>query len=209
MNRLADLPRLLCGLCVALISPAYGGATDARAAEAGAQSAPPGYSTGLRGGSHDFEFLVGAWTTRQKRLKVSGEGSSDWQETPSNRHCALSFLDGVEIVDQSRFPDGSAAGLFLFGYNRVKQQWSLYWISPKTGQPDAGTVGGFTGKRGDFFGPDVDGKGRPIKVRVRWTVFDHDHVRWEQAFSYDNRTWKTNWVSDYTRGDPKALCHNS
>jgi len=209
MNRLADLPRLLCGLCVVLISPAYGGATDARAADADAPSAPPGYSTAVRGGSHDFEFLVGAWTTRQKRLKVSGKGSSDWQETPSNRHCALSLLDGVEIVDQSRFPDGSPAGLFLFGYNRVKQQWSLYWISPKTGQPDAGTVGGFTGKRGDFYGPDVDGKGRPIKVRVSWTVFDHDHVRWEQAFSYDNRTWETNWVSDYTRGDPKALCHDS
>lgn len=210
MHRIRGLPRLICGICLALIACAYGGAAGVHAASgADAQDVPPGYSTALRGGSHDFDFLVGAWTTRQKRLKVAGAGSSDWQEAPSNRHCALALLGGVAIVDQSRFPDGSPAGLFLFGFNQLKQQWSLYWISPKTGQPDAGTVGGFTGTRGDLYGRDEDAKGRPIKVRVRWTVFDHDHVRWEQAFSYDNRTWETNWVSDYTRGDPKALCGKS
>ena len=209
MNRHLTLPRLVCGLCCGVISSAYGGATDAHAGGAQARSATPGYSTEGRGGSHDFDYLVGAWITHQKRLKVTGAGSSDWQDAPSNRHCALALLGGIEFADQSRFPDGSPAGLFLFGYNRTKQQWALYWINVKTGQPDAGTVGGFTGTRGDFYGSDVDGKGRPVKVRVRWTVFDHDHVRWEQAFSYDDRTWETNWISDYTRGDPKTLCPNS
>jgi len=30
-------------------------------------------------------------------------------------------------------------------------------------------------------------------------VRDHEHARWEQAFSYDDRTWKTNWTADFER----------
>jgi hypothetical protein len=126
-------------------------------------------------------------------------GSTEWEEAPPNRHCAVAYLDGTEVVEESRSPGGKPTGLFLYGYNQAKRQWSIHWISPKTGEPDAGVVGGFTGARGQFYGPDEDGKGRPIKVRVTWTILDRDHVRWEQAFSYDNRTWETNWISDYTR----------
>jgi len=134
MYRIPGRLRLVGGICLALISSTYGGDADVRAASrAEAQGLPPGYSTAVRGDSHDFDFLVGAWTTRQKRLKATGAGSSDWQEAPSNRHCAQTLFDGIELVDQSRFPDGSPAGLFLFGYNRLKRQWSLYWISVKTG----------------------------------------------------------------------------
>ena len=54
MNRQPTLSRLARGLCCVLISSAYGGATDARAADPQARSAPPGYSTEGRGGSHGF-----------------------------------------------------------------------------------------------------------------------------------------------------------
>jgi hypothetical protein len=30
---------------------------------------------------------------------------------------------------------------------------------------------------------------------------DDDHARWEQAFSYDDRTWQTNWTADFERAD--------
>jgi hypothetical protein len=180
--------------------PAVAGATEVRSL--------PGYSTTRIGGSHDFDYLIGAWTTQQRRLKVRGSGSSEWQEAPANHHCAVAYLDGIAILDESRFPNNSAAGLFLYAFNSGKRQWSIYWVSPKTGQPDPGTVGGFVGSRGEFYGPDVD-NGRPIKVRITWTTFDHDHARWEQAFSFDDHTWETNWIADYTRADPKLICAKS
>lgn len=207
MTRIRNLSRFACGFALALISSAYAGAASP-GSDSGAQLVPPGYSTAIHGDRHDFDFLLGAWTVRQKHLKATGVASSDWVEASSNHHCASALLDGTPIVDQSHSPTGAAVGLFFLGYDQVKRQWSVFWVDVKTGRPDAGTVGGFMGRRGEFYGPDTDGNGRPIKVRVIWTVIDHDHWHWEQAFSYDNRTWETNWVADFFRADPNS-CRKS
>ena len=58
---------------------------------------------------------------------------------------------------------------------------------------------------GAFYGEDQD-NGRPVKVRYTWDKLDRDHAHWEQAFSYDNRTWETNWTADFVRADPAAIC---
>jgi hypothetical protein len=39
-----------------------------------------------------------------------------------------------------------------------------------------------------------------------WDIRDHEHARWEQAFSYDDRTWETNWTADFERADPAKTC---
>lgn len=207
MNLIPGPARIACGFALALISSAYAGAASPQT-NAGAARVPPGYSTSVHGDRHDFDFLLGAWTLRQRRLKATGVGSSEWEDVSPNRHCATALLDGVPIIDQSHSPAGAPVGLFLFGYDGAKRQWSMFWIDAKTGRPDAGTVGGFSGRRGEFYGPDTDGKGRPIKVRVIWTVSGPDHSRWEQAFSYDDRTWEINWVADFSRADPKSICGN-
>jgi hypothetical protein len=37
-------------------------------------------------------------------------------------------------------------------------------------------------------------------VRFTWTQQDHEHCRWEQAFSDDDaRTWETNWIMEFVR----------
>lgn len=202
MNRIPSLARVACGLALALIFAAYAGAASPGTGS-GAATVPPGYSTAVQGDKHDFDFLFGAWTVRQKHLKATGVGSSDWVEASANHHCASALLDGNVIVDQSHSPAGAPVGLFFFGYDQVKRQWSVFWVDGRTGRPDAGTVGGFVAGRGEFYGPDTD-KGRAIKVRVIWTVIDHDHWHWEQAFSYDNRTWEPNWVADFSRADPNS-----
>jgi hypothetical protein len=166
---------------------------------------PPGFSLTRTGDIHDFNYLIGAWETKQKRLKVRGVGSSEWIESPANQHCALSYLGGLDIVEDSWSPTRTPSGLFLYTFNPQKQQWAIRWVNPKTGEPDPPNLGGFTGKRGEFYGEDVDND-RPIKVRITWTKLDDNHARWEQAFSYDNRTWETNWVTDFTRADPATLC---
>lgn len=184
---------------LALVNAPGGSSADSQA------ESPPGFTTTHTGEPHDFDYLVGAWTTRQRRLKARDVGSSEWSDAPANRHCAVTYLDGRSIVEESRFPGNAAAGLFIYVFSPQGRQWSIYWVNGKTGQMDPPLSGGFVGARGEFYGEDVD-NGRPIKVRVIWTVADRDHARWEQAFSYDNRTWETNWTSDFTRDDPGRIC---
>jgi len=45
-------------------------------------------------------------------------------------------------------------------------------------------------------------------VRFTWNKIDQNHARWEQAFSYDDRTWETNWTADFERADPAKACEN-
>jgi hypothetical protein len=169
------------------------------------QPLPPGFSTSVSGSKHDFDYLVGAWTTRQKRLKARAVGSSEWVEAPANRHCARPYLGGQVIVEQSQFPNKDPAGLFLYTFSSTKQQWTIRWVNGKTGELEPPYIGGFQGTRGEFYGDDDD-NGRPIRVRIIWTNPDRDHARWEQSFSYDDRNWEINWVSEFTRGDPAMIC---
>ncbi len=192
-------------LLTAVSLASVGAGVSAFGADTEKQLQPPGFSTSLKGAAHDFDYLVGAWTTQQKRLKAVAVGSSEWAEAPANRHCAVPFMNGHAIVEQSQFPDKGPAGLFIYTFSATKQQWSIRWVNGKTGDLEPAYVGGFQGTRGEFYGDD-DYDGRPIKVRIIWTHPDPDHARWEQAFSFDDRTWEVNWISDFTRGDPAVLC---
>jgi hypothetical protein len=86
-----------------------------------------------------------------------------------------------------------------------KRQWSIYWASSAAEKLVVPVVGGFAGHHGEFYGTDSDA-GRPVKVRYTWDIIDQDHARWEQAFSYDNRIWETNWTADFTRADSTKAC---
>lgn len=167
---------------------------------------PPGYSTSVTGGIHDFDFYFGAWTVRSKGLKARNVGSKDWNEF-SSVICVTPYLNGGANVSEMYSPASGSSGLTLRTFDLEKRQWSTHYISGKTGQVDPGMAGGFDGPQGEFFGEDVD-HGQPIKARIAWTEIDHDHVRWEQAFSYDNRTWETNWISEMTRANPAASCED-
>jgi hypothetical protein len=168
---------------------------------------PPGFSLTRTGTSHDFDYFQGGWTTRQRRLKARGVDSHDWEEFPATL-CMRLYLDGLATVDELYMPTKGAAGLTLRTFDRQKHQWSIYWVSSTMGKLDpVPVVGGFDGNRGEFYADDHE-NGRPIKVRFIWTKLDHDHARWEQAFSFDNRTWETNWTADFTRADTAKVCDN-
>jgi len=103
-------------------------------------------------------------------------------------------------------PTKGVAGLTLRTFDPEKRQWSIYWVSSATGRLDpVAVVGGFQGNRGEFYAADRD-SGRPVKVRYTWEIRDRAHARWEQAFSYDDRTWETNWTADFERADPAKTC---
>ena len=204
--------RLICkmdGVAAARIWVAAFFALDCSAlcAEAAEEELPPGYSLARTGDMHDFDYFVGAWTTHQKRLKSRGAGGSDWEEFPATQ-CLSLYLGGLATVDELYMPTKNRAGLTLRTFDVSKRQWSIYWVSSSTGQLDPiPVVGGFQGNHGEFYAPDeVDH--RPVKVRYMWDKIDHDHARWQQAFSYDNRTWETNWIGEFTRADSGQMCEN-
>jgi hypothetical protein len=167
-------------------------------------SDPPGYTITRTGTVHDFDYFAGAWTTQQRRLKERGVGSKDWEEFPATL-CMSPYLGGMITVDELYFPTKGWAGLTLRTFDLEKRQWAIYWISSTTGRLEPSVVGGFEGNHGEFYGEDHD-KDRPVKVRFTWNKIDRDHARWEQSFSYDNRTWETNWTADFLRADPSTNC---
>ncbi|HEX3762859.1 MAG TPA: hypothetical protein VHW23_29385 [Kofleriaceae bacterium] len=156
------------------------------------------------GDVHDFDYFAGAWTTQQHRLKARGAGNHDWDDFPATL-CMNPYLGSVVDVDELYFPTKGWSGVTVRSFDLAKRQWSIYWISSKTGLLGAPQLGGFHGDRGEFYGRDDD-DGRPVTVRYAWTKLDHDHAHWEQAFSYDSKTWETNWTADFTRADPAAIC---
>jgi hypothetical protein len=180
----------------------FGIASTATAGEA----LPPGYTTSRTGDVHDFDYFQGGWTTHQRRLKARGVGSTEWEEFPATL-CMSLYLGGMATVDELHFPTKGWAGLTLRTFDLDKRQWSIYWVSSATGKLEVPVVGGFEGSHGEFYGEDQDA-GRSVKVRFTWNKLDKDHARWEQAFSYDNRTWETNWTADFTRADPAKVCES-
>jgi hypothetical protein len=150
------------------------------------------YTTTRTGDVHDFDFLVGDWTGKNRRLEVRGVGSNDWDEFPGNGR-AVSYLGGVTQVEEVSFPTKGWSGLTIRTFDVAARQWSIYWISSKTGVMFPPVVGGFQGDRGEFYGEDQD-DGRPIKVRFVWTRLGAGRGRWEQAFSAaGGRTWEPKW----------------
>lgn len=177
----------------------------AQPAQAQTEAVPPGFTMERTGSAEDFDYFEGGWTTVQRRLRHRGVGSNDWEVFPGNL-CATPYLAGHATVDEIYFPTLDRAGFTLRLFDAERRQWSVYWVSSATGRLDPiPVVGGFEGNRGEFYARDTV-EGRAIKVRFLWTLIDRNHARWEQAFSYDDHTWETNWTADFTRAETNAVC---
>jgi hypothetical protein len=196
-------------LTVLLLAAIAGAACDGRSADAESPEVtlPPGFTMERTGSEHDFDYFRGGWTTEQRRLKTRNAGSDDWEAFPANL-CMSPYLEGLATVDELYFPTRGGGGLTLRTFDRENRQWSIYWVNSTTGRLDpVPVVGGFDGDRGEFYAQDQI-EGVPIKVRYLWLIMDENHARWEQAFSYDDETWETNWTADFTRADPVVICED-
>ncbi|MBC8027832.1 MAG: NIPSNAP family protein [Steroidobacteraceae bacterium] len=159
-------------------------------------AAPFEFSRDVTGARDDFDFIAGDWTVENRRLRERGSGSADWEIFSATSN-ARSQLDGLANVEEIRFPEPRGAGMTLRTFDAARRQWSIYWVSSRDGLLTPPVVGGFSGERGLFYGDDRDGD-RPVKVRFTWTR-GAQAARWEQAFSYDDATWETNWVMEFAR----------
>ena len=146
-----------------------------------------------------FDWFVGSWASRQRRLREALAGSDDWYEFPGV-HRSWNLLDGAANVDEALFPTEGFGGVTLRLYDKARDEWSLYWASSRTGLSLPPVVGRFGDDgRGVFTGPDVH-NGIPIKVLYLWSDITPDSARWEQAFSIDDgSSWETNWIAEFNR----------
>src|SRR5947207_1119045 len=138
---------------------------------------------------NDFDFLQGSWDVANRRLVTTG--GEEWEEFPAVSVCH-GFFDGAGNFDEISFPTKGFAGATIRMFDPDKKEWSLYWVSSRTGLLQPPVFGSFTDGTGVFYGDDVY-QGTPIRVRYLWSGITPTSARWEQAFSTDGeQTWETN-----------------
>jgi hypothetical protein len=163
--------------------------------EVAVEYAPPG-------SVDDFDFLVGCWNVRHRRLVGRLVGSTTWEEF--HGECAMQkLLGGQANVDDNvlHAPSGTYRALTIRVFDPRARAWSICWIDSRypPSRIENPVVGGFAENRGLFFSDD-EWEGRAVRTRFIWLVDDRDRCRWEQALSPDGGvTWETNWYMDFAR----------
>jgi hypothetical protein len=149
---------------------------------------------------HDWDFLVGRWNVRHRRLKARLAGSTEWDEFDGT--CVnWPTLGGEGNVDDNllELPGGTYRALGIRALNAKDGYWMIWWLDQRYLTIDTPMRGGFKDGVGTFLA-DETFNGRPIKVRFRWSEITPTSARWEQAFSPDaGATWETNWIMHFKR----------
>lgn len=151
-------------------------------------------------GTRDFDFLIGEWRVRNRRLTERLKNCDTWEEFEATLS-VRPILGGLGNVDEFRTTLNGAdfEGMTLRLFNPQTQEWSLYWADSARGELQPPLVGGFRDDRGEFFSRETH-NGVPILARFVWEGITDNSARWEQAFSTDDgKTWETNWIMEFTR----------
>src|SRR5438034_8226294 len=106
--------------------------------------------TRVRDGHHDFDFLVGTWTIRNRRRPRPRTGEDEWEEFDGRAvvRPAWGGLANVDEIEAESPSSGRLRGLTVRLYNRATGQWSLYWMSDATTVVGPPNVGEFRDGRG-------------------------------------------------------------
>ena len=189
-------------LAVGLVAIALATATPADAQTASpASSAATGPAP--RDGQHDFDWMVGTWKARLKRLVNPLTGSTTWVELAGTQRTWHSLGGRAcmdEFIVENPTDKTKVEALTVRLYNPANQTWSIYWANAANGafsMPP--TVGRWKDGRGEFYDHE-DWNGRWILVRYVWSDVTPTSAHFEQAFSEDGgKTWEVNWISNITR----------
>ncbi len=153
-----------------------------------------------RNGEDDFDFEIGTWKTRLKRLLKPLSGSSEWVEYEGTTVVRKVWNGAANLVElKVSGPAGQFEGLSLRLYNPESRQWSLNFANKRSGELVKPSIGEFKNGRGEFYAQETF-NGRAILVR--FVIFDikPNSCKFEQSFSDDGgKTWEVNWIATDTR----------
>jgi Tol biopolymer transport system component len=145
---------------------------------------------------NDFDFLIGKWRLKHRKLKSRLTNSNEWEEFETVVE-DFSILEGMGNMDIGHaIIDGKPwEGRTIRLFDPKTKLWRLHWISSSVGVMDPPVVGSFENGIGHFFTKDVF-NGKKIIMMFRWDARNKEHAIWSQAFSPDNgKTWEWNWVN--------------
>ena len=155
-----------------------------------------------RDGSHDFDFELGKWRIKIRKLEKPLSGEKKWIEL-SGTSTTLPIWGGKAQVEELELDGAGGAhiqGMTLRTYSVTGHQWYLNWQNVKTaGAFGPPTVGAFENGRGEFYDQE-EWNGKMILVRAVWSNITKTSAHFEQSFSTDGgKTWEANWITDQTR----------
>jgi hypothetical protein len=153
-----------------------------------------------RDGQRDFDFEIGTWKTRVKRLAKPLSGSTTWVDYEGTSIVREVMGGAANLVELDvSGPAGRIEGASLRLYDPEARQWSLNFANRRSGTLSPPVVGSFRDGRGEFHGRETL-DGRAILVRFVISDVTADSCRFEQAFSDDGgKTWEVNWIAIDTR----------
>jgi hypothetical protein len=148
----------------------------------------------------DFDFYIGKWRIKNRKLKTRLNGCTEWEEFEATDE-VYKTLNGLSNIGHFRtsLDNQSFEGMSLRLFNPATKLWSIYWADSSKGILDAPVTGSFTGNTGTFYTKDVF-EGREIIMMFHWDKTDRDNPVWSQAFSADNgNNWEWNWYMHASR----------
>ena len=149
----------------------------------------------------DFDFIMGHWLVRHRRLNARLCGCTDWTDF-QGQNTTQKILGGFGNVEDNLlgFPEGAVRAAAFRSFNPQTRTWAIWWLDGRTPHHlDVPVVGSFSDGEGIFLADDTFEE-RPIKVRFIWKINAGSHPTWEQAFSSDDgASWETNWTMAFER----------
>lgn len=149
----------------------------------------------------DWDFLVGSWKVKHRRLRERLVGSDQWDEFGGTL-VNWPVLGGKGNVGDNvmEFPGGTVRGVGIRAFDDASGQWSSWWLDGRDPADIAAPLRGrFADGVGTFTGDDTL-KGRAVTTRVQWSRITSRSARWEQSSSADGgATWESNWISEFAR----------
>ena len=149
---------------------------------------------------HDFDFLVGGWKIRNRKLKAPLTGSDEWDEFDATQNLRQ-ILHGAGNFDifTTEFDGKPFEGFTLRLFDPKTRLWTIYWADSDGVKLDGGKVGSFDGDTGEFFALDSLA-GKNVIVKFLWDKRNPEAPVWSAALSIDEgRTWEWNWYAYFSR----------
>ncbi len=151
---------------------------------------------------NDFDFYVGRWTVKNKKLKSRLNNCTEWLEFDTTVKM-FKVLNGFGNIDNiyANFDNKPFEGMSVRFFTPETKLWSIHWADTNTLQLDKPTIGSFDKDFGHFFTNDtIDGKN--VLIVYRWDIRNKEKPIWSQAFSADNgKNWEWNWYMNFTKAD--------
>lgn len=151
--------------------------------------------------SRDFDFQIGVWNVKHRRLKERLAHCDDWEEFDGTSVMSP-LLGGNGNVEDNvlNIASGTYRAVALRSYAMDREAWAIWWLDSRDPHRlDVPVIGRFENGVGTFYAEDSFND-TPVRVRFLWMRTDTSSPRWEQAMSVDDgETWETNWTMDFER----------